>query len=116
MVLPNGWGEMPSLLLKNETDSGHWLDVRVAGGKQVNAMGIGSRVDVYVAGKAGDSTALIGSREIATGFGYASSQEAVAHFGLGGRGECDVVVTLPHARGRVTRAGVKADQRVTITP
>jgi hypothetical protein len=116
MVLPNWWGEMPSLLLKNETDGGHWLDVRVTGGKGVNTMGVGSRVDVYVAGKAGNSTALIGSREIATGFGYASSQEAVAHFGLGERVECDVVVTLPHARGRVTRAGVKADQRVTITP
>lgn len=116
MLLPNWWAELPSLLLKNETDGGHWLDVRVAGGDGVNAMGIGARVDLYKAGQGGDPQARIGSREIATGFGYASSQEAVAHFGLADRTECDVVVTLPHGRGRLTRKSVRADQRITITP
>lgn len=116
MVLPNWWTELPSMLLKNETDAGHWLDVEVEGDDKVNTMGIGSRVDVYETGRAGDANGRIGSREIATGYGYASSQEAVAHFGLGDRTECDVVVTLPHGRGRLIRQAVKAIQRITITP
>lgn len=115
MILPNWWSELPSLLLRNETKAGHWLDVRVAGGDEVNAMGIGSRVDVYEAGRAGDAKARIGSREIAKGFGYASSQEAVAHFGLADRTGCDVVVTLPHGKGQLIRKAVKADQRITIS-
>ncbi len=114
MVLPSWWAELPLLLLRNETEGGHWLDVRVAGSGGVNAMGIGARVDVYEAGRAGDGDARIGSREIAKGYGYASSQEAVAHFGLGERTEVDLVVTLPHGKGRLTRRGVKADQRITI--
>lgn len=116
MLLPNWWAELPSLLLKNETECGHWLDVRVAGGNGVNAMGIGTRVDVYEAGQGGVENARIGSREIATGFGYASSQEAVAHFGLADRTQCDVVVTLPHGKGRLVQKGVPANQRITITP
>ncbi len=115
IVLPNWWSELPSLLLRNETDSGHWLDVRVSGSDGINTMGIGARVDLYDSRRAGDATARIGSREIATGFGYASSQEAIAHFGLGRRKQCDVVVTLPHGKGRLIRHAVKADQRVTIS-
>lgn len=116
MLLANWWTELPSMLLKNETKSGHWLDVRVTGGNGVNAMGIGSRVDLYEAGRAGDDKARIGSREIAAGYGYASSQQAIAHFGLGARTECDVIVTLPHGKGRVIRKSVKADQRIAIAP
>lgn len=116
IVLPNWWAELPSLLMKNETAGGHWLDVRVTGDKSggVNAMGVGSRVDVFETGRADDAKARIGSREIATGFGYASSQEAVAHFGLGNRTECDIVVTLPHGRGRLVQKAVKTNQRITI--
>jgi len=116
MVLPNWWVEMPSLLLANETEGGRWLDVRVEGGGDVNPVGIGSRVEIFEAGRAGDAKARLGSREIAKGFGYASSQEAVAHFGLGDQTECDVVVTLPHGKGRIVRKAVSADQRITVEP
>ena len=116
MVLPSWWVESPSLLLKNETDGGHWLDVQVAGSQEVNTMGIGSRVDIFESGRNLDTDARIGSREITTGFGYASSQEPVAHFGLGNRAECDVVVTLPHGKGRIVQKAVKADRRITISP
>lgn len=115
MVLPNWWSELPSLLLKNETSSGHWLDVRVTGSDGVNSMGIGARVDLYEPGHAGESSARIGSREIATGFGYASSQEAIAHFGLGDRTKCDLVVTLQHGKGQLIRRAVKADQRIVMS-
>jgi hypothetical protein len=114
MVLPNWWVEMPSLLLANEPEGGHWLDVRLEGGGEVNPMGIGSRVEIFESGRAGEAKARLGSREIAKGFGYASSQEAVAHFGLGEQTECDVVVTLPHGKGRIVRKAVPVDQRITV--
>ena len=115
MVLPNWWTELPSLLLKNETPGGHWLDVRVTGSGKVNRMGIGSRVSLFEAGQAGQRSALIASREIATGFGYASSQEAIAHFGLGKRTTCDVVVTFPHGQGQVIEESLTVDRRITIS-
>ena len=77
-------------------------------------MGIGARVDLYQPGHAGDADAPIGSREIATGFGYASSQEAIAHFGLGKQTVVDVVVTLPHGKGKLVQRDVQANQRITV--
>lgn len=115
VLLASWWLEAPSLLLHNETPGGHWLDVRVQGKGNVNRMGIGSRVRVYAAGKAGDRSALLGAMEISAGYGYASSQEAAAHFGLGEARTCDVVVTLPHGRGEVTRRNVPADQTLVVT-
>jgi len=116
MFLPTWWNEDRSLLLRNEspTVDRKWLDVIVEGSGKVNRMGIGSRVDVFPAGKLGDAKALIGSREIVAGFGYCSGQEAAAHFGLGAADAVDVRVTLPHDNGVIERKGVKVNQRVTV--
>lgn len=114
IVIPNWWAEAPSLLLKNETPSGNWLEVKLECGQGVNRMGIGSKVEIYPKGKSGDAKSRLGVREIATGFGYASSQEAVAHFGLGDLESADVVVTLPHGKGTLTQKGVEANQRITL--
>ncbi|MEX0700501.1 MAG: CRTAC1 family protein [Planctomycetales bacterium] len=114
MFLPNWWAEAPSLLLRNETPGGNWLQVRVDGSNDVNRMGIGARVNVYPAGKLGEAAALLGSREIAVGFGYASGQPAVAHFGLGKEEAGDVEVILPHGRGRLERQNVRANQRIAM--
>jgi hypothetical protein len=116
LFLPSWWAESRSLLLRNETPGGHWLRVRVEGGNGVNRMGVGARVRVYRAGKAGDAAALLGCRDIGAGYGYASGQPAEAHFGLGAEEAVDVEVTLPHGKGQVVRNGVKANQRVTVTP
>lgn len=114
MFLANWWVNSRSLLLRNETPSGNWLDVRVIGKNGVNRDGIGSLVRIYEAGKMGQKAALLGMREIAVGFGYASGQEASAHFGLGKVETCDLEVILPHGKGRIDRTGVKANQRLTI--
>jgi hypothetical protein len=114
LLLPNWWIEDRSLLLRNETPGGNWLDVRVEGTKGVNRMGIGSLVKVYPAGKLGDRSALLGCREIAAGYGYCSGQEAVAHFGLGAETSVDVEVTLPHGKGSLSEKGVKANQRLLL--
>ena len=54
--------------------------------------------------------------EIAVGYGYASGQEAMAHFGLGKLESCDLEVILPHGKGRLTQKGVKANQLLRLTP
>jgi enediyne biosynthesis protein E4 len=114
LFLPNWWIEGRSLLLRNETPGGRWLDVRVKGGEAVNRMGVGSRVNIYPAGKLGDASALLGCQDISTGYGYASGQPALAHFGLGKIERVDIEVTFPHGKGRMSRKNVQADQRITI--
>lgn len=99
---------LPSILFRNESASGHWLEISLApelGG------GIGTRVDVYEAGGAGDPTVLLGSREIVASLGYTAGVERTAHFGLGDAANVDVVVTppLPHQPIVATLA---ADQHV----
>ena len=114
LFLANWWVEDRSLLLRNETPGGNWLDIRVEGDKGVNRMGIGSVVKIYPAGKLGQAKALLGCREIAIGYGYCSGQEASAHFGLGKEARVDVEVVLPHGKGRFTQTGVAANQRLTL--
>jgi hypothetical protein len=122
MFLANWWIESRSLLLRNETPGGNWLQVQVEGAspererpeKAVNRMGIGARIRVYPSGKLGDAAALLGQQEIAIGYGWCSGQEAMAHFGLGKEANVDIEVTLPHGRGVVSQKNVAANQRITI--
>ncbi len=114
LFLPSWWTEAPSLLLHNETPGGHWLDVIVEGKDGVNRQGIGSRVRIYPARRTGEYTLPIGEREIGVGFGYASGQAAIAHFGLGDFERVDIEVVLPHGRGTVKRNDVGVDQRVRL--
>ncbi len=102
-------------MLKNESKVGNWLQVAVAGGDGVNRNGIGSLVRVYPAGKLGQADALWCAREVAVGYGYASGQEAIAHFGLGEHPACDIEVILPHGQGRIEQLNVKANQRIVVT-
>lgn len=113
MFLPSWFRDGESYLLHNETAGGHWLNVRVEGAGGVNRMGTGSRVKIYRAGHAGELSALLGCREIAVGFGYASGQPAIAHFGLGDETMVDVEITLPHNRGTILEKGVAADTTLT---
>jgi hypothetical protein len=114
MFLPNWWVEAPSLLLKNETAAGNWLTVTVDGGQRINRMGVGCRVLLYEAGKLGAAESLIGACEISVGYGYCSGQEAIAHFGLGKRAACDLVIVLPHGQGRVEKRDVQTNQRLQV--
>lgn len=102
------------MLLHNETKGGNWLQVHVEGTQGVNRMGVGSRVNLYAEGKLGQAAALLGCREIATGYGYASGQPAYAHFGLGKATKVDVEVILPHAKGKLTYTGVTANQLLKV--
>jgi hypothetical protein len=110
LFLPSWWPDQRSLLLHNDTKGGNWLRVQVEGTRGVNRMGIGARVNLYAEGKLGRAAALVGCREIGTGYGYASGQPAYAHFGLGRARKVDVEVILPHGKGRLTHRGVTANQ------
>ncbi len=114
LFLPNWWVDARSLLLRNETLGGNWIEVEVRAAEGVNRQGIGALVRVYEPGRCGEREALLGAREIAVGYGYASGQEAVAHLGLGTYEHCDVEVLLPHGRGRIVRAEAAANQRMQV--
>jgi hypothetical protein len=115
MFLPNWWIESRSLLLRNETPGGNWLQVGATGDQGLNRMGIGAKIKIFPVGQR-DAASLIASREIAIGYGYCSGQEAVVHFGLGDSKQVDVVVELPHGRGTRTQSNVAANQRISVKP
>ncbi|MCX8138526.1 MAG: CRTAC1 family protein [Thermogemmata sp.] len=115
LFLPNWWAEAPSLLLRNATPGGHWLQVQCDFPKgPINRQGIGCRIYVYPTGKLGQPGAMLGCREIAVGYGYASGQPAIAHFGLGSQEKVDLEIVLPHGQGTLTRRSVSANQRLVV--
>jgi len=114
LLMASFWVAADSLLLRNETRAGNWLQVEVQGPGGVNRMGIGAKVRIYPAGKLGQPSALLGCQDIAAAYGYSSGQAAVAHFGLGQAPEVDAEVTLPHGKGVLIRRGVPANQRLTV--
>jgi hypothetical protein len=114
LFLSRGNPKTPSLLLRNETPSGHWLDVTVRGTGKLNRQGAGTVVRAYQVGRLGEPAALLASEEIAVGYGHSSGQPAVAHLGLGTVSECDLEIVFPHGRDSTTRSSVKADSRLVI--
>ena len=112
LFLINWFAGNHSRLLRNDAPAKSWLDVRVKG-RTFNAMGIGSLVEVFAAGHSGDPGHRIGTQEIGTGFGYASGQPAVCHFGLGNAETVDVEVRLPDS-AIVKLPNIKAGQTLTV--
>ena len=106
LFLVNWFQGNHSRLLRNENAPRNWLQVQVVG-KQMNRMGIGAQVRVLE----GSTTKLLGFQEVTTGFGYASGQPAICHFGLGDAATLQVEVRFPS--GQVVRQHkVKANQRI----
>jgi hypothetical protein len=99
-------------LLRNTSDGGNWLQVEVAGSK-TNRMGIGAKVRIHPAGETANAGEVLGFQEVTTGYGYASGQEAICHFGLGSSKTVDVAVELPDGQKLVKRA-VPVNQRIVI--
>jgi len=108
------WFEpLPNCLFRNVTAAGNWLLVRVDGrGRKLNPMGIGAVVRVYAAGHVGEPEHLLGRHDLAVGTGYASGDEAIAHFGLGAAERCDLEVKwLTH---RIVRRDVAVNQSLRV--
>ena len=100
----------PSLLFRNETPGGHWLEVAVAQPGQ----GVGASVEVYPAGQLGNAASLLGLQTITTSTGYASGVPPIAHFGLGSQTSVDVRVRFPAGGRVVDLTAVPAGQQLHV--
>ncbi len=114
VVFASWWPRLESILLRNDTEAGNYLTIRVEGRHRLNRMGIGAKVYLYEPDRLGDAQAMIGFQEISTGYGYSSAQETIAHFGLAQRRRVDMIVQLPHGGPRIERRAVAANQMLTI--
>lgn len=92
-------------LLRNESGTNHWLKVSVRG-HRTNRMGLGTRLTVW------NGSQRIGTQELNIGYGYASGQPAVAHFGLGQTKRVTIEASFPD--GRRVRQTVDANQHITL--
>jgi len=102
--------DRPSLLLRNESDSGNWLSVSVGPDPRG---GIGTRVAAFRPGAVGDLEGLIASGQITASQGYAAGSPPVAHLGLGEATEVDLRVELPGERV-VDLLGIAANQHLRV--
>lgn len=114
LFLCSWWPKYPSMLLRNETEGGNYLDVRVQGSGMVNRMGVGCVVRAYVAGTQTNPRGILASEQIAVGYGFCSGQAPVAHLGLGRSTRCDIVITLPNGQGQLVRTGLDVNQAITV--
>jgi hypothetical protein len=94
---------LPSLMLRNDTATGNWLQVSVDGAE---GFGIGWRVDVL------DGDTIVGAREITVTQGYSAGVLPIAHFGLGELTEVDVLLTPPGGADPVLVEGVSVNQHI----
>ena len=97
---------LPSRLFRNDTDSGHWLDVELVG----PGNGIGATVEVYCAGGLGQPASLIASGQLGASTGFGAGVPTRLHAGLGDTTTTDVRVRLPNGGATIDRTAVAADQ------
>lgn len=96
-----------SLLLRNESTSGHWLEVEMGLGPDE----LGTVVEVYRAGESDRSGALVGRQELVVGKGNAAGGSSRLHFGLGDETSIDVVVRPPRGGAVPELHDVAVDRR-----
>jgi hypothetical protein len=107
LILINWFRGNHTRLLRNVSAKKNWLQIRVRG-KRMNRMGIGAKITVR-----SSTGARRGFQEIATGYGYASGQPALAHFGLGDEQRVRVEVRFPDGK-KIQLQNVAANQRLLI--
>lgn len=94
----------PMALLRNDSESGHWLQARFIG-TESNRRGIGVKMVV----RQGDLELV---QELPGGTSYACSHQPLLQFGLGASdAPCDVTVTWPSGRRQELKQ-VPVDQRL----
>jgi enediyne biosynthesis protein E4 len=106
LLIENNPGK-PSLLLLNQKNDNHWLDVRV------NPAAFGAVVEVYRAGRLGASGALLFRRQVLAERGYAAGGPPLVHVGLGAAEKVDVRVRIPGGPV-VDRRNVEADRELCV--
>jgi len=96
----------------------HWLRVRLVGAKG-NAAATSAKVRVYQAGGLHDSAKLCWHEQVAVWgrqsfHSYYAAAQTERHFGLGEREQVDISVEFYPSGRKVTKAGVRANQVVTV--
>jgi hypothetical protein len=114
VLITEWWPDLDSVLYRNTSKAGNFVEVMVRTASGCNPMGIGAAVYVYEAGELGHAEALIGRFEIASGFGYSSGHEAVVHAGVADRQTVDLRVVLPHGGDSIDRPNVEVNQRIVV--
>lgn len=105
LLLVNWFAGNHTRLLRNTTRAGGWLQIKVVHKTPNKIPGNGIGLKVEIPG--------LGTREIATGFGYASGQIPMARFGLGKLEQVDsVILHLPSGKS-LKRTGVAKNQVLT---
>jgi hypothetical protein len=102
--------DRPSLLLRNETDSGNWLSISV---DPAHGEGVGTRVAAFRPGAVGELEGLIASGQVTASQGYAAGSAPVVHLGLGDAAEVDLRVQLP-GEAPVDLVGVATNQHLQV--
>lgn len=101
---------LPSRLWRNASEGGHWLDVEVV----PDATGVGTVVEAYRPGGAGDPDALVARAEVIVGQGYGAGSPPVAHLGLGDVGEVDLILRPAWSDDPLELKGRSVDGRLRI--
>ena len=97
-----------TILLENRTpNQGHWLDVLLVGGCDVNRNAVGARVHATV----GDTTY---THEVIAGGSYLSGRPHEQHFGLGDAAVVDELRVAWPDGTETLRRDVAADQRIVM--
>lgn len=100
---------IPSRLFRNETAAtGNWLEVVLPPGA------VGSVVEVYRAGGAGDRDQLLSRQFVVTGDGNGGGAPFTVHVGLGAVTAADVRVVPTWSGPPVVREGVRAGERAVM--
>jgi enediyne biosynthesis protein E4 len=96
-----------SVLLENRAASGNYLKVKL-NGTGANRDAVGARLKLTSGGRTQVKTILAGK-------GYASSEELIVQFGLGGQSEADLLkVSWPGGGAQTTLHGLKANRTIVI--
>jgi hypothetical protein len=93
---------VPNRVYRNNQNDKNWLKVRLTGTVS-NKMAVGSRVDVYPAGRAEQKGSLLGRRDMVIAMGFCSQPPQEVHFGLDQAAKYDVVVTFPSGAKEIVR-------------
>ena len=88
---------VPCLFLRNVLDNDNYITLNLRGILS-NRDAIGARVEIYRAGFLGDSSGLLGSREITAGSGYYSLNEPTVHFGIDTIKSVDALIYFPSGK------------------
>lgn len=103
-------GDASPLLHNITLNADNYIDIQLELDHGSNRNGIGAKVEIFKAGQLGKKSGMLGTYIISVSNGYASGNEAIAHFGLPKDKTVDIRVTMPCKGQMYTATSVKRNQ------